>query len=195
MIDTINTITGIILAGGTSSRMGQDKGLLIWKNQTFTEHIIEALGPIVSDLIIISNSEEYKRFGFPVYQDLLKDRGPLGGIYTGLAYSETYRNIIISCDVPLVTSSTLQQLIVHDEDEYDIIQLSNGSRTMPLVAMYKKSCESPFLARLEQDKLKLQAAVSAMKVKTLALPDDEKFTLTNVNTREDLKNLRYGDNS
>lgn len=189
----MNAITGIILAGGESSRMGKDKGLLMWKGQTFTEHIIQALDPIVSEMMIIANSEEYNQFGLPVYPDVLKNRGPLGGIYTGLSYSETYRNLIVSCDVPLITSNTLQKLIVHDEDEHDIIQLSDRSREMPLVAMYKKNCEDPFLTRLEQNELKLQAAVSAMKVKTVALSNEENFILTNINTPEDFKNLRYGD--
>lgn len=191
----MNTVTGIILAGGKSSRMGQDKGLMIWKGQTFTEHIIEALDPLVDELFIVSNSDKYKQFGLRVYQDVLEDRGPLGGIYTGLSNSDGYRNIIVSCDVPLITTNTLHRLIAHDEEQYDIVQLSDGSREMPLVAMYKKSCEGPFLDRLEQDKLKLQAAVSAMKVKTVILPEEKAYTLRNINTQEDFENLRDSGNS
>ena len=71
-----NNITGIILAGGKSSRMGTEKGLILYKNKPFVEHIIEAMNPLVDNIIIISNNKAYKSFGFRCYEDLIKN--PLG---------------------------------------------------------------------------------------------------------------------
>ena len=102
-----NNITGIILAGGKSSRMGTEKGLILYKNKPFVEHIIEAMNPLVDNIIIISNNKAYKSFGFRCYEDLIKNTGPLAGIYTGLRYSKTENNLIVSCDVPLINTVIL----------------------------------------------------------------------------------------
>ena len=81
------TTTGIILAGGKSSRMGQDKGLLMLNGRTFMSHIIEALEPVVSDIIIVSNNSDYDIYKLKRVADILKDSGPLAGLYTGLFLS------------------------------------------------------------------------------------------------------------
>ena len=106
-----NNITGIILAGGKSSRMGTEKGLILYKNKPFVKHIIEAMKPLVNNIIIICNTRAYERFGFKCYEDLIKNTGPLAGIYTGLSYSKTDNNLIVSCDIPLVNTVVLQKLI------------------------------------------------------------------------------------
>ena len=68
-----NNITGIILAGGKSSRMGTEKGLILYKNKPFVKHIIEAMKPLVNNIIIICNTRAYERFGFKCYEDLIKN--------------------------------------------------------------------------------------------------------------------------
>ncbi len=81
--------TGIILAGGKSSRMGEDKGLVLLNGKPMIQYVIEALKGVVSDIIIISNNASYNKFGIPVYPDIIKDKGPVGGIFTGLHHSKT----------------------------------------------------------------------------------------------------------
>ena len=68
-------ITGIILSGGKSSRMGTDKGFLVYDGKPFVQHSIEALKPLVSNIIIVSNDEDYDVFGFNRIQDVIKNRG------------------------------------------------------------------------------------------------------------------------
>ena len=92
--------TAIILAGGKSSRMGSDKGLVLLNGKPMISYIIEILKKMQIPIIIISNNENYKQFGLPVFADIIKEKGPLGGIYTGLKNSKTESNIIVSCDVP-----------------------------------------------------------------------------------------------
>ena len=103
--------TGIILAGGKSSRMGEDKGLVLLNGKPMIQYVIEALKEVVSDIIIISNNASYNKFRIPVYADLIKDKGPVGGIYTGLYHSTTELNFCISCDVPMISSDFILWLL------------------------------------------------------------------------------------
>ena len=67
----MKTITGIILAGGQSSRMGSDKGLISFNGSLFIEHVIKALKPLVKNIIIVSNNPDYDTFGYKRVSDLI----------------------------------------------------------------------------------------------------------------------------
>ena len=103
-------ITGIILAGGKSTRMGTDKGFLLLNNKPFVQYSIDALQPLVSEIIIVSDNPDYDRFGLKRINDTIKDAGPVAGICSGLEASSTAYNLILSCDIPLITSKILQKL-------------------------------------------------------------------------------------
>lgn len=188
MIDNKH-ITGIILAGGKSSRMGTDKGLLSLKNKPFILHIIEALQPLVNDIIIVSNNTDYDVFNLKRVNDLIENTGPLAGVYTGLHYSNTENNLVLSCDVPLINTEILEKLTKNVEKNIDIIQLESNGKTIPLIAIYKKRCENTFFELLQQGERRLRFAVNQCKVKTIILNKElEKFT-ANVNTLNNLKEL------
>ena len=73
-------ITGIILSGGKSLRMGQDKGLMSLDGKFMIEHVIDHIKPLCKQILISANQEEYHKFGYPVVRDEIKDIGPAGGI-------------------------------------------------------------------------------------------------------------------
>ena len=102
-----NNITGIVLAGGKSSRMGLDKGLINMNNQTFIEAIINAMRPLVGDIIIVSNNSDYDQFGYLRINDLIKDSGPMAGLYSGLYFSQSDYNLVLSCDIPFIKTDVL----------------------------------------------------------------------------------------
>lgn len=186
-----NNITGIILAGGKSSRMGTEKGLIIYKNKPFVEHIIEAMSPLVDNIIIISNNKTYESFGFKCYEDLIKNTGPLAGIYTGLRYSKTNNNLIVSCDIPLVNTVVLQKLIDQKNDASEVIQIQSQGKNMPLIALYKKSCEVIFMEELHQNQKKVQKALKKCNVKTVIIDGSLEQVTANINTPEDLELLNF----
>jgi molybdopterin-guanine dinucleotide biosynthesis protein A len=186
-----NNITGIILAGGKSSRMGTEKGLIIYKNKPFVEHIIEAMSPLVDNIIIISNNKTYESFGFKCYEDLIKNTGPLAGIYTGLRYSKTNNNLIVSCDIPLIKTVVLQKLIDQKNDASEVIQLQSQGKNMPLIALYKKSCEVIFMEELHQNQKKVQKALKKCNVKTVIIDGSLEQVTANINTPEDLELLNF----
>ena len=180
-----SNITGIILAGGKSSRMGTDKGLLIFKQKPFIKHIIDAMQPLVNNIVIVSDYIEHDAFGMTRIEDTIKNAGPLAGLYSGLKYSKTDYNLIVSCDVPLITSTVLNKLIKNYEEDYDVIQLKSQQKTMPLTALYNKTCQQTIKHLLDKGERRMRFAVSQLKTKTIMLDDNLSSTLININTKEE----------
>jgi molybdopterin-guanine dinucleotide biosynthesis protein A len=186
-----STITGIILAGGKSSRMGEDKGFLKLNGKTFMSSIIAALNPIVGEIIIVSNNSEYDVFNLKRVADSMEDSGPLAGLYSGLLYSETENNIVLSCDVPLISTSVLKKLLEGAPSEAEVIQFESEGKTMPLVAMYKKKCRHHFLKLLQTNERRLRFAIDQLDVKTITLDSELGKTVRNINTISELKDLKH----
>lgn len=186
-----STITGIILAGGKSSRMGEDKGFLKLNGKTFMSSIIAALNPIVGEIIIVSNNSEYDVFNLKRVADSMEESGPLAGLYSGLLHSETENNIVLSCDVPLISTSVLKKLLEGAPSEAEVIQFESEGKTMPLVAMYKKKCRHHFLKLLQTNERRLRFAIDQLDVKTITLDSELGKTVRNINTISELKDLKH----
>lgn len=188
MIDKKN-ITGIILAGGKSSRMGTDKGFLKLNGKLFIEHSIAAMKPLVSQIMIVSNNPEYDAFKLKRVEDIIKNSGPLAGIYSGLHHSETEYNLVLSCDIPLIKTSVLEKLIEANDEVSGIIQIVSNNRQMPLIALYKKTCEATFYKLLQNDERRLHVAINQCKVKNVILNSEFEIFTENINTPEELENI------
>ena len=188
MMDQKN-ITGIILAGGKSSRMGSDKGLLMLNDKPFIQHIIEVLNGLVSEILIVSNNTNHDIFEFKRIEDVIENAGPLAGVYSGLKASKTDYNLVLSCDVPLITSHILKTLMNETDNKHDIVQLESQGRTMPLVAIYKTSCAELFYNLLQTGERRLQFAVNHCKVKTIVLNTKYEEYVINVNTPNELNKI------
>ncbi|WP_242135164.1 molybdenum cofactor guanylyltransferase [Aestuariivivens marinum] len=183
-------ITGIILAGGKCSRMGTDKGLLKLNNKPFTQYIIDALKPLVSEILIVSDNLNYDVFGYKRIEDIIKDAGPVSGIYSGLTHSKTDYNLVLSCDIPLISTEVLRLLIEHANDTCEVIQIESYGKTMPLIALYKKECSNIFLNLLQNGERRLRKAVNKCAVKTIKLDVDNHNVIANINTQQELKDIQ-----
>ncbi|GAA3590666.1 molybdenum cofactor guanylyltransferase [Flavivirga amylovorans] len=188
MVDKKN-ITGIILAGGKSSRMGTDKGFLMLNKKPFIQHSIDALKPLVSEIIIVSDHTDYDSLGYKRVTDTIKDAGPVAGICSGLEASNTNYNLVLSCDIPLIKTEILEKLIANIDADSDIIQIESNGKTMPLIALYKKQCSPVFSYLLKKDERRLRVAVNQCRVKNISLSYHDYKTTMNVNTKEELKQL------
>jgi molybdopterin-guanine dinucleotide biosynthesis protein A len=180
-------ITGIILSGGKSSRMGTDKGFLMFEGKPFVQYSIDALKPLVSNTIIISNNVDYDIFGLDRMEDIIINAGPLAGIYSGLKYSSTEYSLVLSCDVPLIKTKILEKLIHAIDTNSEVIQIESNGKNMPLIALYKKQCEHTFLKLLNVGERRLQFAVNQCKLKNVVLNEEEELFTQNINTPEQLK--------
>jgi molybdopterin-guanine dinucleotide biosynthesis protein A len=183
-------INGYILAGGKSSRMGTDKGLLLFEGKPMIQYVIEQMQPVFDKLVIVSNNPEYEKFGLEVIPDLIKDIGPAGGIYTALHQSETKLNFMVSCDMPFVTAAAIK-FIIANTYESQIVLLENQGKMEPLFGMYSKECEEIWLELIEEGKVKLQEMVLHFKWKTIPVEHNKIFNesfFKNINNKEDLNN-------
>jgi len=181
-------ITGVILAGGHSRRMGASKAFLNLGDKTFMEHIIEAVSPLVSKTIIIANDDEYQQFGLEVFKDVVKESGPVGGIHTAMSYTQTPYSLVLSCDIPLV-SLDLLSFLIQESIPVDLNIISVNNKKQPLTAIYHKDSMPIFIDALEKQALKLRLLFEQMNVNDIACPSHLIPSLANINTPEDLKKI------
>lgn len=100
----LTDVTGIILAGGESRRMGTNKALLQFEGRTLTEVLIEKLKSVFKHVIISARNErDFISMNVPVISDKFSQMGPIAGIYSSLIESPTQKNFFIPCDMPLIS--------------------------------------------------------------------------------------------
>lgn len=180
-------ITGIILAGGKSTRMGTDKGFLLHNGISFTQHIINNLTPLVDELLIVSNNADYDVFNIKRIPDTVKNFGPVAGVHAGLKASKTDYNFVISCDSPKVDINVFRPLLKERNNRYDVVQYIANSHTTPLIALYHKKCLNVFNLALQNNIHQLSFVVKQLDTKTLIASDEIKPKIVNINNPKDLK--------
>ncbi len=104
-------LTGIVLAGGKSSRMGTDKGLLDFRGKKLVQHPLDLLGPYCHEIFISTNNRDYSLFGFPLIKDTLRGKGPVAGLITALGASSGDWNLVVGCDMPFLQPEFIDLLI------------------------------------------------------------------------------------
>ncbi|UZO79251.1 molybdenum cofactor guanylyltransferase [Aquimarina sp. ERC-38] len=185
-------ITGILLAGGASRRMGTDKSLLKFQNSTFIETSVQNLKKVVENILIVANSKPYDYLNIPVVTDIIIDSGPLAGLHSGLTNSKTDLNLVVTNDMPLVDASFLVKLINVFDIKHDALWCFSEGNDIPLLGIYKKSmattCER-LLKNGEKRVLQLQNLSSIQKYKVEATYVS---CLQNINTPEQYKQISHG---
>lgn len=185
-----NEITGIILAGGKSERMGTDKGLLELKGKPFICHIYDAMRAVVgANIVVVSSNAAYDALGYRRIEDMISDKGPVGGLYTALKQSKTKLNLVLSVDVPLVSTELLTWLLENHDESYLMTQLSSNDKTSPLIAVYDRALRIPLAECIAGNQLKLKSLIDDIDHQTLDVPSKWKVQLQNVNTQEEYKNI------
>ncbi|HMC01848.1 MAG TPA: molybdenum cofactor guanylyltransferase [Flavobacteriaceae bacterium] len=182
-------ISAYILCGGKSSRMKMDKGLLLYQNKTFVENIINAIEPITNSIFLVTNNDAYNIFGLPIISDIYKNKGPIGGIYTALKYTKTDKNLIISCDVPKITTSILKKYLIENCENSDLTFVSDGENDFPLIGIYSKSIVQEFETAIKNNHLKLLRLIETLCINKILVENKDASELMNVNTKDDLERL------
>lgn len=183
-------ITGMILAGGKSTRMGTDKGFVLFKGKPFVQHSIDALKPLVGKWIIVSDHAKYDSLGYKRVHDCLPEAGPLSGLHSGLKASETDLNLVLSCDVPLITSSILEKLVAAYDKGVAAVVCRAYDRVMPLVALYHKDCYKVCNDLVNQGERRMMRLLDELPNKVfVSLDDNEARYVRNINSPTDLMNI------
>lgn len=180
-------ITGIILAGGKSSRMGTDKAMLLHKGKSFLELTINSLKEVCHDILISANHEYYHDYGYPVVPDNFPGIGPLAGIEACLSFTKTRINIFAPCDTPFLNAALFKILIQHIENYDAVVPVSVDGKIEPLMAYYSKDILSKIRLQIENGDYKIQNLLRTIKTKYVSIPENKLFT--NINTPDDLRSI------
>jgi molybdopterin-guanine dinucleotide biosynthesis protein A len=182
-------VTGIILAGGKSTRMGTDKALIKVGDKSLLETVIDNCKTVCKSIIISSNNPAHGKYGYQVVADEIKDCGPIGGIYSCLRKSETEWNFVISVDTPFVTSDFIQFLVGQTKNCDVVLPVHSGEKE-PLIALYNKSGlpEVEKLIELRQFKMHhLIAKLNAHYVDAFEWVEKTPLLFKNLNNPDDLQ--------
>jgi len=188
-------MTGIILAGGKSRRMKKNKVLLQIDKKLVIESIVEKLKIVFDDVVIIGNfSLDYRFSGVRLVKDIVSEKGPLGGIYTGLSVSQSKYSFICGCDMPFLNINLIQYM-VRKKTDYNVLIPKYGDCFEPLHAMYSKSIIPVIKEKIEQGTYSIQSIFPKVKVKYITEKEMEKFGnwrefFFNINTPSHLKTAR-----
>jgi len=183
--------TGIIMAGGKSSRMGTNKALLKIDGKTVIERIADELQKCVDEIIVVTNHfDDYRFLGYPMVEDIYKEMGPMGGIHAGLLASTTEKNLVVACDMPFI-SADLGRFLLTQLDNYQVVVPEIEDQFHPLFAGYKKELAPIIEEALKENQLRIRYFFKQLKTKTIYLEDITKENITF--NHENVYNMNYPD--
>ena len=160
-------VTGVVLAGGKSRRMGRDKALLPFGPGLLIERVIEVVQQVTAEVILITNTpEQYQRFGLPMFSDVIAQAGSLGGIYTGLISAKTPYSLCLACDMPFV-KATFLRFLCDTAAEADVVIPRNAGDFQPLCAVYSQVCREPIRRQIEAGRLKITGFFDQVRVRVV----------------------------
>ncbi len=163
-----NNITGIILAGGKSSRMGQNKALLKLNNKRVIEYIYDLLKLFTNKIIISANSNDYDFLDAQIVYDEYKNIGPVSGLYSALKKSDTDINIIVSCDSVFLNKGLIDYMLINSND-YDIVIAKHEKTIEPMIGIYKKKVLNIFEKEIINKNYKPPSIIHKTKYKELEI--------------------------
>lgn len=187
-------MTGIILSGGKSLRMGENKAFIEIEGVPIIQRIYTLFKELFHEVIIVTNQIElFKKFDSKIYSDLLPDKGALGGLYTGLFFSNFHYSFCVACDMPFLNKSLVQYLIKRIGDE-DVIVPRTKDGLQPLHAIYSKNCLDPIKEIIEQGKFKIidiyhRVQVNIIEEADFISLDPFRESFINVNTPKELLSI------
>lgn len=189
-------VTGVIQAGGKSTRMGgRPKSLLELGGRRIIERVLDAVAPAVADVLIVTNTPElYGFLGVPMVADVYPDHGSLGGIFSGLAAAPGDAAFTVACDMPFLHRE-VARLVVSRAAEGDVVIPRVGQQLQTMHAVYGKACLAPIEARLRVGRLKIVGFFDSVRVVEIdeaavarhRAPD---VVFMNVNTPDELAHAR-----
>ncbi len=178
-----------ITAGGKSSRMGQDKGLVHIAGKPMILHIADTLKAQHHIFKVIANSDEYKKLGLNVVPDIVCEKGPMGALYAAYYYSQNEYVMILGCDTPFIPYSALLRLI-NNTNTNSITVAGIHSKINPLLAVYPAYYRQEVKRRIEKNNLKMQDFIDHSNYRVIEMDDIlQKFPdgFFNFNEKKDLE--------
>lgn len=169
--------------------MGEDKGLALLKGLPMVTYVIKSLQSVPLVVKMISSNIDYIQFGLPVYEDSIREKGPMGGLLTALEQTYVSNVLLMGCDMPFISKEVIWHLISNSKENMITVALTNGM-VNPLLAIYPKSILQELRAFLENDQLKMQDFIifqDHIIVKMDEIEKNEPNAFTNINSQDELE--------
>ena len=188
-------ISGVVLAGGKSTRLGRNKAIERVGTDVLIQRVIQRLSQLTSEVIVVvASMENAAALNLPpsanVAEDLYLGKGSLGGIFSGISAAKHHHSLLVACDMPFLNQELLKYMIGLRHDYDVVVPLAEG-RPETLHAIYSKNCLEPIERRLKADDLKIarffdEVKVRYIKEEEIAPFDPDHLSFFNINTQEDL---------
>ena len=192
-------ISCIALAGGKSTRLGRNKLSEIVGDKTLFSRVISNLAIFESEMIVVTSdpSNIPRDIDYPkitIIKDIFPDKGSLGGIYTGLAASKTFYNLVVAGDMPFLNHELLSYFVSQAEG-YDLVAFNKDNKFEPLHAVYSKNCIAPLENMLQQVNVRIIELLKLVRTRMISQEEIDRIdpghlSFFNINTDGDLKTAR-----
>jgi len=179
--------------------LGKDKALETIGQRSLLERVLFQLSLFNSDILIVAAREQsYPQLhGYPrlrVVSDIYPNRGPLGGIYTGLKVSDSFYNLVVACDMPFLNRALLSYMIGVSAG-FDLVVPRLGDLIEPLHAVYSRGCLAPIERLLRQGSLSIRELFTLVRVRYVEAEEIDRFdprhlSFFNINAKADLERAR-----
>jgi len=186
-------ISAYILAGGKSSRFGENKALYNYEGKPLVQRIVDTVSSVLPRIGIIANQPElYEFLGLPIHTDIIPGLGPIGGIYTALKNSTTQHVFITACDMPDI-SPRLIEYMISVADNHDVTIPFIEDFYEPLHAIYSRSCIDTINKMIARDERRIHTFLTLETITTRKILHDEisriadpSVVFRNINFKADL---------
>ncbi len=188
-------MTGAVLAGGMSRRMGTNKAFIEVDGAPIIKRVIGVLGKVSDELLVIAdNVSLYEGLGARALPDAVSGAGSLGGIYTALLHASSDEVFVAACDMPDIKEEAVRKIITAPRGSALAVLPHVGGRAHPLHALYTKGCLPVMEEMVKAGQLRIGAFLE--KVEFLALGEEDfpgidiRASVANINTRGELERRR-----
>lgn len=184
-------IVGVIVAGGKSSRMGTNKALIELNGLPLIAHVARTMQHVFKRVFIVADdAEPYRFLRLPVYPDIFKDSGPLGGIHAGFVHSGAKSIFVAACDTPFI-SPALIEYIIHYPSEASVKVAQMDGEVHPLCGWYDRSTMPYVQQALEANQLQVKKVLCHLQAAEVPITNELPFyhplLLKNFNTPADFE--------
>lgn len=191
----------IVLAGGASSRLGRDKAFVEVEGQTLIARVVTRLRTVVDEVLIVANDPpRFAALGAPVFGDVYRGIGALGGLHAALSALETTHHeygLVVGCDMPLLNPDLLRYMLSlrSQRAQFDVVMPRIGEYYEPLHALYSRRCLPTVEQHIRDGERRILRALADLNIRYLtpaeiARYDPQHLSFFNVNTPQDLERAR-----
>lgn len=186
------TFSSAILAGGKSSRFGEDKGLTTFRDAPLVTRVIDVFKEMKLPTFIVANNDKYQSFGLPVYADQHREIGPLGGLHTALKNAGTTHCFCAACDMPFLDKRLFESLRKYSD--FEAVVPRYRGKPEPLLGLYKTQALSKIENLIKLKKYKMSEVIEHLAHHWLDIDENTVFyhrnLFANINSREDWRRLK-----